>query len=207
MGDYIFIGFFVILVLDLFYKEFKFKLDEFSTAVVMKGLHFALVKPMKVNNYAINYDMQFTESCRYDIGKDQSDWNKLIGIKQTFENPHDITMMIGWRYLTVHGVMELAPYQHDATLFPDTTLNRKMWGSDPHYIRRIPIGQTFNIKIVNRISDWEVSIDDEVVLYCKKTKGRGYNSWRILHWFGGNRSATHAMKIKYKVSKSKRNIS
>lgn len=58
----------------------------------------------------------FTDSCRYDIGEDQKDWNKLMGISFGFKplikqfQMHEDSARFGWRYNYKSDIIEVAPY-------------------------------------------------------------------------------------------------
>ena len=58
------------------------------------------------------YSFMFTDSCKYDNGDEQGDWNKLYGISNSL-NPHLFSYRIAWRYLKEEDVFELAPYYYD----------------------------------------------------------------------------------------------
>ena len=42
-------------------------------------------------------EVSFTESCRYNVGKDQSDINKLFGFSVGMH--HKNSVRVGWRYV------------------------------------------------------------------------------------------------------------
>ena len=58
----------------------------------------------------------FTDSCRYYIGEDQKDWNKLTGVSFGFTplikqfQMHENSARFGWRYDVQSDMIEVAPY-------------------------------------------------------------------------------------------------
>jgi hypothetical protein len=57
----------------------------------------------------LEYLVRFTDSCRYNIGKDQSDRNKLFGMTHgLFRN----SSRWAWRFDIGRDAIELSPYMH-----------------------------------------------------------------------------------------------
>lgn len=56
----------------------------------------------------VRFDAEFTNDSLYDVGIEQSDWNKLQGIVCNPFNHADNTAFIGWRFY--NGKFEIAPY-------------------------------------------------------------------------------------------------
>ena len=57
----------------------------------------------------VDYTVIFRHDCQYDIGKDQTDWNKLPGISGLLI--HWNSYRFGWRYN--NGRIELAAYWYE----------------------------------------------------------------------------------------------
>lgn len=110
----------------------------------------------------------------YNIGPDQSDWNKLSGgMYFDLYQPHGRTIMIGWRYNPDTHAIELTPYYHNIT----NTKDYKAVGSVPGYVNEdnilsIPL-RVRSIKIIVTI---QVLSDTEVSIIVEDTGSAGYIS-------------------------------
>lgn len=64
-----------------------------------------------IKDTAFMFDFQFPDSsCIYDIGKDQSDWNKLYGIVDYLNNTHTESYRFAWRWL--NDELQIGYYVH-----------------------------------------------------------------------------------------------
>lgn len=189
----IYLFLFLLFISVLIYIYIRSQTD-WRTSIILEGLHISNTLKTKAD-YNESYSFIFTESCRYDLkNKDQHDWNKLFGISEDINN-HKVSMMWAWRYDLDKKKIELMPYQHDFKIFPGSILNRSFYSDN---ISAIEIGEEVKLEIKNHISDWEVSINNKVVLFVKKTSLKPPFCFRIFNWFGGNRVAPVTIKIKYK---------
>jgi hypothetical protein len=119
---------------------------------------------------------KFTEDSKYDIGTDQSDWNKLCGGKQDFLKPMSNSIMTGWRYY--NNKFEVAPYYH---------INNERFL--PVEWIEIPINTEFTTGLFreNRKMFW---VCNDVKVELNVPTGIWQNPWwEITSWFGGNRTA------------------
>jgi len=109
----------------------------------------------------------------YNIGVEQLDWNKLIGVKKSFFSPMEHSLMIGWRLDLKQNVNELSFYKHD---------NGK----------RI-IGEvlcTVALKERFKVGFKQVGKRVKCTLYVRNLVFEDYldgNFWYLINtWFGGN---------------------
>ena len=64
----------------------------------------------------IERKVTFTDSCRYNVGTEQQDWNKLFGMSFGFFplfkqfQMHENSARFGWRYNPSTDKIEVAPY-------------------------------------------------------------------------------------------------
>lgn len=65
--------------------------------------------PCIVTSDELTYKVMFTPSCRYDVGEDQSDVNKLFGIGYA-PHHHYNSARFGWRYEKSSDMIEIMAY-------------------------------------------------------------------------------------------------
>lgn len=137
--------------------------------------HSALPSIKKTTS--ISYKFQF-EKWEYDIGTDQSDWNKLTGLKSKFFKPLDEAYMVVWRWYK--GSVQLAFYSN---LDGGFTLPKE------EDIITLPTPDTpfkVNIKVFEKDLMGTIKVDDGQLLVYN-TPFRDKPKWEISFWFGGNR--------------------
>jgi len=163
-----------------------------KTTTIKKGTHSPLKLPKFIfsgNGTMLFYDIEFTESCRYDLGtEDQLDINKLFGIGY-FPHHHKNSIRFGWRYDTTIQKMEILTYWYRNGV------------RNYEHICHVEIGVPYVYSIHCFENRQELSIygkNDNSRFFQKHTtyvpsKEIGY----ILRpYFGGNRKAPHNMTIK-----------
>lgn len=72
---------------------------------------FIFPKLYSKNNLEINTTVSFDDTAKYDIGKDQTDINKLLGFGYNFH--HLNSDRIGWRYVPSKDKIELLLYSYN----------------------------------------------------------------------------------------------
>ncbi len=83
------------------------------TITHFKGFHFSFPfrftyrKPKQIDAY-----VEFSENSKYNVDVDQSDWNKLFGVKWHFFKPREDAIMCGWRYVAETDSFDLCLYIH-----------------------------------------------------------------------------------------------
>lgn len=148
--------------------------------IIQRNTHAPLRLPrLLVKPRLLAYRIGFTESCRYDIGRDQGDINKLFGVGY-FPSRHDNSVRIGWNYDIVSGKINLFAYWYVG--------GSRKW----QYLRSVEIGQPYYFKIY--IDGNHHRIDAAGRIYHVEV-----NSTKIAYllrpYFGGNRTAPHTMII------------
>lgn len=78
--------------------------------IIKHGTHSTLRFPKIISGNGVKYKITFTESCRYFIGEDQSDINKLFGIGY-FPHHRYLSARFGWRYDIASGMIEVLTYR------------------------------------------------------------------------------------------------
>ena len=147
---------------------------------IQKGIHAPFRLPcLLINPRLLAYRVAFTESCRYDIGRDQGYINKLFGIGY-FPHHHDNSVRIGWNYDIVSGKINLFAYWYAQGV--------KGW----HYLRSVDIGEVnyFSIQAGER----DHIIDVSGRKYCVDVAGRSVG-YLLRPYFGGNKTSPHTMII------------
>lgn len=77
--------------------------------IIRKGTHAPFRFPCITDSPELVHKITFTESCRYDIGAEQADVNKLFGIGY-FPHHHKRSVRFGWRYDLAGGMIEVVAY-------------------------------------------------------------------------------------------------
>jgi hypothetical protein len=130
----------------------------------------------------IRYDVTFTESCRYDIGAEQADINKLFGIGYR-PHHHDNSVRFGWRYLDKIDMIEILAYWYKER-------QRGWW-----HLCAVEIGKQWRYDLTVGQSNHSLHVVGKSVPYIVPVQPRrmGYP----LHpYFGGNMTAPHDIEIK-----------
>lgn len=52
----------------------------------------------KLNGNRLDFAFHFDSTCVYNIGKEQSDWNKLTGMTDALDHIHEYSMRFVWRW-------------------------------------------------------------------------------------------------------------
>lgn len=148
--------------------------------IIHKNTHAPLRFPrLLIKPKLLAYRVGFTESCRYDIGKDQGDINKLFGVGY-FPSHHDNSVRIGWNYDIGSGKINIFAYWY--------VEGTRGW----QYLRSVEIGEQHYFKIY---------IDGN--MHRLDVAGRTYYidvnatkvSYLLRPYFGGNRKAPHTVII------------
>lgn len=151
--------------------------------VIQQGEHYAkplLVKPVDKVYEATYY---FNETCKYDIGSDQTDWNKLGGISDI--DPHNWSARLVWRYL--NDSISIGYYIYDP--------------SEPQVqkdeLLKIPIDSEVYFKIIDADSAYYYQVNETYFKYYHGAKHEGIKITPSLY-FGGNKKAPHNIEISVK---------
>jgi hypothetical protein len=173
---------------------------------VKKGKHFTKFFqrfwwPVKNQRIDIAEILLYGPGLKYDIDKDQADWNKLpAGIYFDLFRPHGQTIMIGWRYNPDTQSLELTPYYHNIK-------NRDQYksvGSVPGYVNEsnilsIPLSEyRAYIKVtiyMISVTEVDITVEDlnsgntirDVVHFDREKLGKKYSRGNL--YVGGNRPA------------------
>ena len=154
--------------------------------IIKKGAHAPMRIPrLLIGPSMIGYRVTFTESCRYDIGPEQADVNKLFGVGY-FPHHHKNSVRFGWRY--AHGLIEILSYWY---------LNGDRYWD---VITSVEIGKPYVYKI-HILRDWHtLTVSEGLNDFKAKTLNvpvGGKNFGYLLStYFGGNLTAPHDINIK-----------
>jgi hypothetical protein len=147
---------------------------------IQKGTHAPLRLPqLLIKPDLIAYRVAFTESCRYDIGRDQGDINKLFGIGY-FPHHHDNSVRIGWNYDIISGKINLFAYWY--------LEGKRHW----HYLRSVDIGEVNYFSIQVREQDHIIDVSGRK--YCVDVRGRSVGYF-LRPYFGGSKTSPHTIII------------
>jgi len=141
-----------------------------------KGLRFSpfLRRPRQ------EYIVRFDESCRYNIGPDQADWNKVFG--QTHGLASNSSRWAS-RYVIASDVVQITPYMHKSG---------EILYDGP--IFHIPIGQPLTLGIVPLEKHILFTRNGKTVYLWTPPTNAGWG-YRQFPYQGGNVPATHETRI------------
>lgn len=133
-------------------------------------------------------DVSFGDNCRYDIGSDQSDINKLFGFSLGMH--HENSLRVGWRYVPQKDLIEIVTYIYqNGVRLREKHLDWLNFGQKGEYT----IELTDDYYAVFSVGK-SVIVKDKI-----ETKKKLYLSYPLSLYFGGNCTAPHDMNIDLKV--------
>jgi len=149
--------------------------------IIKKNTHAPLRLPkLLINPKVLEYNVTFTDSCRYDIGEDQTDINKLFGIGY-FPFHHWNSVRIGWAYNPTTDKIDISAYWYEK--------GQRKWQETV----RKNIGEEINFKIEIGKHNHYISINNSYATIPLPGQRLGY---LLRPYFGGNRKAPHDIEIK-----------
>lgn len=172
------------------YKGMHYSLDFLNFVPYFNGNKEVKIKEKK--------EIVFTESTIYDIGKDQSDINKLFGFGYGLHH-HIQSDRIGWRYNPTKKEIELFLYSYEH--IDGLTYRQKT------YICSVNINDVLTIELRSVEKDGYrnvyVNVNNKTQLTQKNISTiikheHTMFGYKLGLYFGGNQKAPHKMKIKIK---------
>ena len=140
----------------------------------------------------LEFDFCFPDStCVYDIGEDQSDWNKLFGVVPMGWNlVHENSFRFGWRWL--NNQLEIGYYNYINMPKPEKGV-----------ITHIDIGVVYSGLIIIEKGELYMMLVNKETLdtyeYWVEGEIRVDPLYHILYlYFGGNRAAPHDINVSLK---------
>lgn len=137
----------------------------------------------------------FYPSCKYEIGEDQSDVNKLFGL--SLGNHHNNSIRIGWRYL--NSKLEICYYAYkNGKRIPTKVIHALELMEDKPLT--LDIGLIYNRKTnevnisVELVSPDDINIRWSNLIY-ELDDTKPLWSYGLGLYFGGNRKSPHTIKI------------
>lgn len=126
----------------------------------------------------------FDFNCKYDIGNDQSDINKLFGLG-FFPHHHSISGRIGWRWNIVTQKVELFGYVY----------NRGK--RETKYLTSVRLGEKFRATITLEGIGYGFIIQRNGIPPVHEfVEGQTFFiGYKLGAYFGGNRKAPHKMNV------------
>lgn len=126
---------------------------------------------------SIAYEVQFGYGCKYDIGEDQSDINKLFGVGYWFH--HRNSARIGWRYF--NDRIELHYYCY--------VNGNRITGLLGYASMNKPVTVQYTYTKTAYVFECNGN------LFSILHSGHGRFGYLLGTYFGGNRKAPHEMRI------------
>lgn len=166
--------------------------------IIKAGTHYA--RPLQLfkkllgirfcREREIECAVRFFTNCKYNIGIDQSDINKLFGY--SFGLHHKNSLRVGWRYVTKKDMIEIVTYIY----VKGERIQEKhiAWCNFGRYYY-ITLGNTLNCAYF-KVS---TCFRDCSLITTNFSIARRMLSYPLSLYFGGNCVAPHDMNIYYKV--------
>jgi hypothetical protein len=134
-----------------------------------------------VNKKKMEFDITFTESCRYNLGTDQSDQNKLFGIG--YSPGHRMnSVRFGWFYNPTLDCIEISAYTYEDGVRYILQMAKVAIGETNRYVLTID-GDRHDLEVVGKARNRVM------------TKSSAF-SYMLHPYFGGNQPAPHHIYIK-----------
>lgn len=146
-----------------------------------KGFHFSFpfilrrIKPVD-----LEWQVVFSDESKYDVDVDQSDWNKLLGVKWDYFKPREDAIMCGWRYDIATDLFDLCMYVHENGSY--NPYAQKLLSVKSHASIQISFNEAEK-KVVFFVSE---TAEDRVRVELDWAAFG--TAWIINSWFGGNRT-------------------
>lgn len=160
-----------------------------SKLTILKGWHRPFNKSWLPKFYfgkkLLKASYIFTDSCKYDIGSDQSDINKLFGLSFSL-SPHKNSIRVGWRYVPSSSNIELLSY-----IYKD---GARSWKP----LCFVGLNEEVSVEIsrFGTIAKIEAKSESESSVILLDANGLwGKFSYELGLYFGGNRTAPHKMSV------------
>lgn len=144
----------------------------------------------QIRSNEIVFWFEFPDStCVYEIGENQSDWNKLFGVVDYWNKIHDYSFRYGWRYHK--GSLQIGSYVHLGDDLLKSYICSVKLKEINYCIIEISEGiATFNI-YTHCGDTYSHSIMDDRI--------HSVNIWYVLYpYFGGNCTVPHKININLK---------
>ena len=158
-----------------------------SAYFIQKGNHSSLNFPniISIRKSELRYHIMFTESCKYDIGEDQSDINKLFGIGYLPWHRRN-SVRFGWRYVSETNKIEILAYWY---------ISGKRYS---HSMCSVDFGKWYDYSIRNNSDSHLLTVCDKyghpIVTHTIELKPKFFG-YKLFPYFGGNKKAPHTMVI------------
>lgn len=162
-----------------------------KSCIIKKGKHkssFSRFTP-HINCKTLVYQVSFTSSCKYNIGKDQDDINKLFGLSFGFH--HKNSARIGWRWNNKTNRIELLAYVYRK----GKRVNE--WDENIIISNNIELNEEIILELLVTRESYLFSVDTysgikSIELKHEKLCKLGYE---LYPYFGGNQTAPHNIEI------------
>ena len=167
--------------------------------IIKEGTHYArplqLIKKLLGIRYtakrAMSAVVRFHSDCHYEIGKDQSDINKLFGF--SLGHHHDNSFRVGWRW-TWNNKIELVSY-----IYMNGIRLRERHICYCDFCEYYNIGLEIDVEDGTYKVTYTIDGREAFVPIYHSAKVKRYISYPLSLYFGGNCTAPHDMIIDMNV--------
>ena len=148
--------------------------------IIKKGKHGNFHIPKFISpKKEIKHIISFTDSCRYNIGTDQCDINKLFGIGFLPYHRRN-SIRFGWRYIPQSDNIEILSYYY---------IKGKRYNQ---HISFVDINQPYTYTIKWTQNNYQMIVNDTSITIQMNNHIFGYT---LFPYFGGNIPAPHDIII------------
>lgn len=151
---------------------------------IYKGWNFSmpLIPRFYIKKNKFKWFARLDNSCKYWIGEDQLDWNKLVGVSN-YLNPRKESIRFVWRYDKKKDVFEIGVYKEIDKVFKS------------YSICTVKSNQIIELRLLFSRNFVKASVNGYSLTLPFLINNF---AWRLNPYFGGNRTSPHDIKIKLK---------
>jgi len=175
-----------------------------------KYIHPQIALPKLKKIRRISGWVKFDEKYPYDTGKNQMDWNKLLGIKISLFGQHKESIMLGHRWNPEIKKAQLIPYTHltgnnDFDAFNEQLGLERVGTKNawilPELERDFELNQEchFDFGLSEGVESYFAQIGDSPYETFDHDIGF-YDGYKINGWMGGQRAAQKCFSIETKLT-------
>ena len=151
--------------------------------IIRKNTHAPIRLPVLIMKpKKLSFSVEFTASCKYSIGVEQLDINKLFGVGY-FPSHHTNSVRFGWRYISGDEIEILAYWYHNRV---------RQWD----VIGCVDIGKEYEFSLIPGKSNHVLSVRSDGPPANKIVNVPSFGPGYLLRpYFGGNMKAPHDIEI------------
>lgn len=136
----------------------------------------------------------FGSNCKYNIGIDQHDWNKLTGVCLGIKGPHHTSYRLAWRWREDKQAIEICAYYYSNGTGWTSVRIGYIHDAQPYKFSIKLKARDGRLTIVFSIKELNTNVEQQTTVYniLNDSPCLGFGCGL---YFGGNRTAPHEMEF------------